>query len=134
MERTSNSFIQFKNGSSIKALSASATATTESEHFNFLVLDEAHKISDWVLKERIIPMASLVISKTIKIGISLYKNNFWHSCNDNGTKYKVLRKSWEECDIYWLKGSITYEGKEYPKGLVDLMPKSIKEKLFPYVI
>jgi hypothetical protein len=130
-ERTSNSFIQFKNGSSIKALSASITATTESEHFNFLVLDEAHKISDWVLRERIVPMASLGIAKTIKIGISLYKNNFWHSCNDNGTKYKLLRKSWEECDIYWLQGSVRYEGKDYPKRIVDLMPKSVKEKLFP---
>jgi len=130
-ERTSNSFIQFKNGSSIKALSASVTATTESEHFNFLVLDEAHKISDWVLRERIVPMASLGISKTIKIGISLYKNNFWHSCQDNGTKYKLLRKSWEECDIYWLQGSIRYEGKDYPKRIVDLMPKSVKEELFP---
>ena len=130
-ERTSNSFVQFKNGSSIKALSASVTATTESEHFNFLVLDEAHKISDWVLRERIVPMASLGISKTIKIGISLYKNNFWHSCNDNGTKYKLLRKSWEECDIYWLQGSVKYEGKEYPKRIVDLMPKTVKEKLFP---
>jgi hypothetical protein len=76
-------------------------------------------------------MASLGISKTIKIGISLYKNNFWHSCNDNGTKYKLLRKSWEECDIYWLQGSIRYEGKDYPKRIVDLMPKSVKEKLFP---
>jgi hypothetical protein len=129
---TSNSFIQFKNGSTIKALSASPTATQESEHFHVLVLDEAHRTSDFVVKEKLVPMlGSFSVAKTIKIGISLYKNNFWHSCNDNGTRYKVLKKSWEECDIYWLQGSIRYEGKDYPKRIVDLMPKSVKEKLFP---
>jgi len=130
--KTSNSFIQFKNGSTVKALSASPTATQESEHFHVLVLDEAHRTSDFVVKEKLVPMlGSFSVAKTIKIGISLYKNNFWHSCNDNGTKYKVLRKAWSECDIYWLQGSIRYEGKDYPKRIVDLMPKVVKEKLFP---
>ena len=130
--KTSNSFIQFKNGSTIKALSASPTATQESEHFHVLVLDEAHRTSDFVVKEKLVPMlGSFTVAKTIKIGISLYKNNFWHSCNDNGTRYKVLRKGWADCDIYWLQGSIRYQGKDYPKRIVDLMPKSAKEKLFP---
>ena len=130
--RTSNSFIQFKNGSNVKALSASPTATQESEHFHVLVLDEAHRTSDFVVKEKLVPMlGSFSVAKTIKIGISLYKNNFWHSCNDNGTRYTVLRKSWAECDIYWLQGSIRYQGKNYPKRIVDLMPKSIKVKVFP---
>ena len=35
--RTANSFIQFKNGSTIKALSASPTATQESEHFHCIL-------------------------------------------------------------------------------------------------
>jgi hypothetical protein len=131
--KTSNAFVQFKNGSNIKALSASPTATQESEHFHVLVCEEAHRISDFVLKEKLVPMlGSFSIAKTIKLGISLYKNNFWHSCNDAGTKYKLLKKSWNECDIYWLQGSITYEGKEYPKRIVDLMPKTVKEKLFPH--
>ena len=130
--KTSNSFIQFKNGSTVKALSASPTATQESEHFHVLVLDEAHRTSDFVVKEKLVPMlGSFTVAKTIKIGISLYKNNFWHSCNDNGTRYKVLRKGWADCDIYWQQGSILYEGKEYPKRIVELMPKSVKEKYFP---
>lgn len=130
--KTSNSFVQFKNGSSIKALSASPTATQESEHFHILVLDECHRISDFVVKEKLVPMlGSFTVAKTIKIGISLYKNNFWHSCNDAGTKYKVLKKSWNECDIYWQQGAIKYEGKEYPKRIVELMPKTVKERLFP---
>jgi hypothetical protein len=37
VNKTSNQFIQFKNGSTIKALSASATATIESEHFHCVV-------------------------------------------------------------------------------------------------
>ena len=129
---SSNSFIQFKNGSTVKALSASPTATQESEHFHVLVLDEAHRISDFVVKEKLVPMlGSFTVAKTIKIGISLYKNNFWHSCNDNGTRYKVLRKDWSKCDIYGLQGYVMYEGKPYPKRIVDLMPKSVKEKYFP---
>lgn len=129
--RTSNQFIQFKNGSTIKALSASPTATIESEHFHCVVLDEAHRISDFVVKEKITPMLSLSTFKTIKIGISLYKNNFWHSCNDNGTRYKVIQKSWDKCDIYWNQGSVMYEGKEFPRRIIDLMPKVVKERLFP---
>lgn len=129
---SSNSFIQFKNGSTVKALSASPTATQESEHFHVLVLDEAHRISDFVVKEKLVPMlGSFSVTKTIKIGISLYKNNFWHSCNDNGTRYKVLRKDWSQCNIYGLQGYIMYEGKTYPKRIVDLMPKTVKEKYFP---
>jgi len=129
--RTSNQFIQFRNGSTIKALSASPTATIESEHFHCVVLDEAHRISDFVVKEKITPMLSLSTFKTIKIGISLYKNNFWHSCNDNGTRYKVIKKSWDLCNIYWNQGSISYEGREFPRRIVELMPKVVKERLFP---
>lgn len=129
---TSNSLVTFKNGSTIKALSASETATQESEHFHFLVLDEAQRISDWVVREKLAPMlGSFSVAKTIKIGISLYKNNFFQSCNSPNTKYKVLKKNWRECDIYWLQGSILYEGKEYPKRIVDLMPRSVKQKIFP---
>jgi hypothetical protein len=98
---------------------------------NCVVLDEAHKIPDFVVKEKITPMLSLSTFKTIKIGISLYKNNFWHSCNDNGTRYKVIQKPWNLCDIYWQQGSIMYEGREYPRRIVELMPKMVKEKLFP---
>ena len=131
--QTSNSFVQFKNGATIKALSASPTATQESEHFHVIVGEEMHRISDFVWREKVVPMiGSFSISKTIKLGISLYKNNFWHSCNDSGTPYKLLKKSWNQCDIYWLQGSIQYEGKDYPKRIVDLMPKTVKEKLFPH--
>src|ERR1035437_6470421 len=130
--KTSNSFIQFKNGSNVKALSASPTATQESEHFHVLVLDEAHRTSDFVVKEKVVPMlGSFTVAKTIKIGISLYKNNFWHSCNDANNRYKVLRKPWAECNIYGLQGYMNYQGKEYPKRIVDLMPKTVKIKLFP---
>ena len=131
-EKTSNSFIQFKNGSTVKALSASPTATQESEHFHVLVLDEAHRINDFVVKEKLVPMlGSFTVAKTIKIGISLYKNNFWHSCNDNNTPYKVLRKPWAGCNIYGLQGYVIYQGQEYPKRIVDLMPRSVKERYFP---
>jgi hypothetical protein len=130
--KTSNSFIQFKNGSTVKSLSASPTATQESEHFHAVFADESHRINDTVLKTKIVPMlGSFAVAKTVKIGISLYKNNFWHSCNDAGTQYKVLKSSWNSCDIYWLQGSIQYQGKDYPKRIVDLMPKMVKEKLFP---
>ena len=100
---------------------------------NDILVHNCHRTSDFVIKEKIVPMlGSFSIAKTIKIGISLYKNNFWHSCNDNGTKYYVIRKPWNECDIYWLQGSIEYEGRSYPKRIVDLMPKTVKERLFPH--
>lgn len=130
--KTSNALITFNNGSTIKALSASETATQESEHFHYLVLDEAHRISDWVVREKLAPMlGSFSVAKTIKIGISLYKNNFFQSCASPNTKYKVQKKNWRECDIYWVQGSIRYEGQDFPKRIVDLMPRKVKQKLFP---
>lgn len=130
--KTANALITFKNGSTIKALSASETATQESEHFHVLVIDEAHRVSDWVMREKLVPMlGSFTVAKTIKIGISLYKNNFFHSCSASNTRYKVVRKGWKDCDIYWKQGAIVYEGEEFPKRIVDLMPKVVKQKYFP---
>lgn len=99
---------------------------------NDILVHNCHRISDFVLKEKIAPMiGSFSVSKTIKLGISLYKNNFFQSCMSPNTKYKVLKKNWRECDIFWNQGSIRYEGKDYPKRIVDLMPRKIKQQLFP---
>ena len=78
-DNTSNSFIHFKNGSTIKSLSASATANIESEHFHLVVIDEAHRCVDFVIKEKFRQCYPYPLFKMIKIGISLYKNNLWHS-------------------------------------------------------
>lgn len=131
-QRTSAARITFANGSSIKALSASETAQQEGEHFHVIVCDEAHQISDWVLRERLAPMlGSFSVSKMIKIGIPMYKNNFWLSCNSPTSKYLVLKRSWRDCPIFFVQGSIEYEGVEYPRRIVDLMPRSVKLKIFP---
>lgn len=120
----------FKNGSEIIALSADETAQIEGWHFSCIVIDEAHRISDVVVNQRLIPMmGGMDIGKIIKIGISMYKNNFFKSCNS--PRYTVLKRTWLECKRLLSAGSIYYKGIEYPIQIVDQLPLKVKEELFP---
>ena len=119
----------FKNGSEIIALSADETAQQEGWHFNILVLDEAHRLTDTSVNQRLIPMiGGMDIGKIIKIGISMYKNNFFKSCNS--PRYKLLKKTWLECKRLLSSGSLYYNGIEYPTQIVDQLPLKVKEQLF----
>lgn len=131
-ELTTNSRVVFTNGSRIQALSASETAKKDGWHFSVLVVDEAADIADIVFQRLLIPMlAGSVINKIIKLGVAKYNNHFKKSCDDPGTQYKVLKRPWHACPILLLSGSIMYEGKEYPKFIVEQAPLSVKKKYFP---
>ena len=127
-----NSRLVFRNGSYLQAISASVSTQNEGWHFHIAVIDEAHRVADIAVNQRIIPMlGSLPIAKIIKIGIAMYRNNFWKSCSGTGTPYRVFKRSWENCDILLGQGSVLYKGKEYPKYVMDQMPLSLRRKSFP---
>lgn len=123
--------ISFKNGSYIQALSAAPETMQEGWHFNIAVIDECHQVHDLSVNQRIIPMlGGMAIGKLIKIGISMYKNNFWKSCHDK--RYKVLKRDWTECTkLIEEGGSFPYNGRELSRYVLDQMPLSMKEKMFP---
>ncbi len=133
---STNSRMTFKNGSQMLAISAAETSMQEGYHFHLIVLDECHRIADASVNQRLMPMiGSLGIAKVIKIGISMYKQNFWKSCHDS--KYKVLKRDWSECPIL-LQKSFVYrgvnkdlDGKEISKTVLNMMPLTMKQKLFP---
>lgn len=129
---TTNSKLKFMNGSEMLAISAAETTMQEGWHFNIVVLDECHRISDISANQRIIPMlGSLPIGKVIKLGISMYRNNFWKSCCAPGTSFKVLSRDWTKCPILLTTGSIMYHGEELPLYALKQMPLSMKQKMFP---
>jgi len=131
-KESTTSKLTFVNGSEIQAISAAEATMQEGFHFWLVVLDEAHRISDISVNQRIIPMlGSFPIAKMVKLGISMYKQNFWKSCCHPNTMFKVLKRDWTESPLLLRKGSIIYKGKELPKYVIDQMPLTLKEKLFP---
>lgn len=129
---STNSKLEFLNGSLILSISASEATMQEGWHFDCVVIDEAHRVSDISVNQRIIPMlGSSRIAKIIKLGVSMYRQNFWKSCCHPSTQYKVLIRDWTQCPILLRQGSVIYKGKELSKYVIDQMPLTLKEKYFP---
>lgn len=129
-QKTTKTKIYFKNGSIISAHSGAITAKVESAHGDILVIDEAQHLADQKYSQALTPMlAASKIGKIIKLGVPLYKGHFWKSFNS--PNYKKLIYDWLHAPILFSKGSIIYEGKEYPKYALDLMPYSLKKEYFP---
>jgi len=129
---STNSRLSFVNGSEVLAISAGEATMQEGYHFHIVVLDECHRISDVSVNQRIVPMlGSYKIAKIVKLGVSMYKQNFWKSCTHPQTAYKVLMRDWRECPILLKAGSIVYQSREYSKYVIDQMPLRLKESYFP---
>ena len=125
-----SAFIQFHNGSRIRALGAQEGSQIEGFHCELCVIDECHQISDEFLAKRITPMLKAAKNpKMIKIGISLYKNNFYESCHNPTWTHIVY--PWDKCPQLKNAGVITIDGIEYPETIIRDMPLSYKKELFP---
>jgi hypothetical protein len=128
--RCSRTKFYFKNLSSIIALSASEMSEMEGWHGDLGVLDEAHRISDIVWRQRIIPMfTSSQHPKLVKIGISMYRNHFYESCHSD--QWTHLAYPWSECPWLFRSGSVDIGGVTYPSRIIDQMPLSYKVARFP---
>jgi hypothetical protein len=112
------------------ALSAAETSLQEGWHFDIIVIDEAHRITNASVSQRIMPMlGSKKISKLIKIGIPLFKNHFFQSYKDS--KYTVIEHDWIHSPILLESGFTEISGKRYPSFIIDRMPKGLKVSMFP---
>ena len=129
-DRCTNEKMFFRNGSNILALSAAETSLQEGWHFAVIVVDEAHRVSNSSMSERIIPMlGSKKIAKLIKIGIPLFKNHFYQSFADD--KYTFCVHDWMHSPILLESGYKEVGSTKYPSMVLDRLPKSIKQKMFP---
>lgn len=127
---TNVSRITFKNGSLITALSGDESTQVEGYHGDLIVMDECHQIADSVFNLRISPMIkSSANPKILKLGISLYKNNFYQSCHDDQWVHLVY--PWNVCKNIFKAGVTVVDGVEYPNSVLDDMPLSYKLARFP---
>lgn len=132
---SSSETIRFFNGATIETSSANERTMSEGAHYNIIVIDEAHLVSDYSMSSKILPMlGSYKYRQLIKIGVAMFKNHF-HSAFNN-TRYTVVKRDWTECDILKEAGVLTYtdekgDTKEYPISVVDNMPNEAKKKYFP---
>ena len=133
---TTNTKVVFKNTNYIQGLSANRSTYSEGWHWAVMLVDEAMRVSDYVYKNILLPqVGSYKIAKIIKLGTSMFKNHFHHSCNED-KKYLVLKKDYTECDRLLVSGTIPVKDKngnikEYSKYVLDRMPLSLKRKFFP---
>lgn len=138
--------IELSNGSFVQALSGSDQANIEGNTFDIIVLDEAQKISNYTVSERIVPMGGATNAKLIKIGTPKFRNHFYESFQPglsydpikNPKGFKQIRRDWTECPQLWALDATMlpdYEDptkdRPYSAYVLRLMPKSLKQDMFP---
>lgn len=137
--------IELSNGSYVMAVSGSDQSNIEGLTFDVIVLDEAQKISNYTVSERIVPMGGATNAKLIKIGTPKFRNHFWESFQP-GVAYDPvrkkdgfiqIRKDWTQCPQLWaldktmLPDRETGELRPYSTYVLRLMPKALKQWYFP---
>ncbi|AEO93272.1 gp1 [Bacillus phage G] len=138
--------IELSNGSFVMAVSGSDQSNIEGLTFDIIVLDEAQKISNYTVSERIVPMGGATNAKLIKIGTPKFRNHFWDSFQPgaaydpvtNPKGFIQIRRDWTQCPQLWALGKTMlpdYEDpskdRPYSTYVLGLMPKSLKQDMFP---
>lgn len=137
--------IELSNGSYVMAVSGSDQSNIEGLTFDVIVLDEAQKISNYTVSERIVPMGGATNAKLIKIGTPKYRNHFWESFQPaaayhptkNPKGFVQIKRDWTQCPQLWaldatyLPDRETGEIRPYSTYVLRLMPKALKQWYFP---
>jgi len=93
-------------------------------------VDEAMRVTDAAMSTRLLPMiGSSEVAKVVKLGIPAYKNHFFDSFNS--PQYKKIIKDWTQCPILLKSGEHIINGKPYSQYVLDRMPFTLKQKMFP---
>jgi hypothetical protein len=138
--------IELSNGSYVMAVSGSDQSNIEGLTFDIIVLDEAQKVSNYTVSERIVPMGGATNAKLIKIGTPKLRNHFWESFQPgvaydpikNPKGFVQIRRDWTECPQLWALDA-TYlpdyqdpdKMRPYSAYVLKLMPKAMKQMYFP---
>ena len=124
------------NGSELHAVSASEQAETEGQTFNLIIMEEAQRISDYSVSEKILPMGGATGSKIVKVGtVRAVRNHFWKSWHDPQQGYHKVSHTWMTCPNLlrggWLTANINGDQLKLSRYVMDRMPLSIKQQLYP---
>ncbi len=121
-------FMQFLNGSRITCLGA--IGEVEGYHSQMCILDESHRIEDSFFFRRISPMLKAADApKLIKIGVPVGKNHFYESSHN--PQWTTLVYDWTKCPSLRAAGVTVVDGVEYPTTIINDMPLSYKQEMFP---
>lgn len=138
--------IELSNGSYVMAVSGSDQANIEGLTFDVIVLDEAQKVSNYTVSERIVPMGGATNAKLVKIGTPKFRNHFWESFQPgvaydpktNPKGFVQIRRDWTECPQLWALDATELPDhndrtkmRPYSTYVLRLMPKSLKQEMFP---
>ncbi len=123
--------LQFKNGSSIVAVSGQEAANVEGEHGHILVIDEAHKTPSFSITNKLLPMIGMLsFSKLVMIGVAMNKNFFYKFCMAENAM--VNKCPWYKAENFQdKKDVIFYKQRPYSQALISRMPLPYKLKYFP---
>lgn len=136
IKRCNKNMIELSNNSYVMAVSASDQSNIEGLTFDYIVLDEAQKISNYTVSERIVPMGGATNAKLIKIGTPKSRNHFYESFQEK-SQFHTIIKDWTQCAQLWANGATylpdakTGEIRPYSTYVMNLMPKSLKQEYFP---
>lgn len=138
--------IELSNGSYVMAVSGSDQSNIEGLTFDVIVLDEAQKITNYTVSERIVPMGGATNAKLIKIGTPKFRNHFWESFQPgiaydpikNTRGFVQIKRDWTECPQLWALGATELPDykdstklRPYSTYVLSLMPKPLKQQYFP---
>jgi hypothetical protein len=126
---TTKSCLRFKNGSVVLAQSAQETTHGEGFHSDVIICDENQRISDIVYRQRLIPSLKGSLAKIIGLGVPMYKGHFWESFQSE--LFTKLKHDWLHSPKLFETGVLRVDGIDYPRFVVDQMPKEMKKELFP---
>ena len=135
-KRTVADKIVWHNGAELYAHSASEQAHTEGLTFDIIIIEEAQAVGDYILSERILPMGGSRSAKIVKIGTPRgVRNHFWRAWHDAALGYEKVSHHWMDCENLQIGDVIVVEvdgvKKTISKFILDLMPISVKQRLFP---
>lgn len=138
--------IELSNGSFAMAVSGSDQSNIEGLTFDVIVLDEAQKVSNYTVSERIVPMGGATNAKLVKIGTPKFRNHFWESFQPgiaydpitNPKGFVQIKRDWTECPQLWALDKVMLPDykdptqiRPYSSYVLRLMPKALKQWYFP---
>jgi hypothetical protein len=127
-EESTNDRVVWHNGSEVRIYSASEQAENDGKTLNRIILEEAQKISDFVVSQSILPMGGATGAKIAKIGtVRPIRNHFFNTWHNDDKALKTWHH-WLICDNLIRGGFREYNGRKISNYVLDMMPLAEKER------
>ncbi len=122
----------WKNGNTMVGVSGQERASVEGEHGNHLIIDEAHLVPNYSVKNKLMPMlvGMGATPKVVKIGVAMGKGHFYDTFNAEDAHNCLC--PWNKAEIFLMEDQpLFYKGRQISRHLLRMMPRVYREKHFP---